>query len=859
MQAAGQSGAGRQRTRVRSAPPRRPMQWPWPRGLARPNATGVFLTLALLLGGAGINYPLIQLAIVVAAVVALWRAPGAPGVVWAQGGAARAVLVLFAAWAGLMAVQLVPLPPGLWRALPGRDNAAAVWDAAGLTGWHPASLTPDLTLAGLLALVPPFAAFVLVAAMPRRTRRGALRVLVVVALIGTVLGVLQIAGGADAPLYPFITANRGIGTGLFVDRNHQAALLLIALIAAQVPGVVGAWHTTEGKSRRHIRIVALAVSAVLAIGVVATLSRTGLGLLPLALLAGMAAAAVVSTGTGERRLTMAGLALLAGLCLVLVLSPTGQEAMQRFSGVGDEGRRLYWANTLDAIRAAWPLGTGFGSFVPVYMGLEPMSQLGPEYVNHAHQDFLEIVLEGGVVAVLIAAAAVATVAAAGWCAWRRGEAAVALAASGGLLVLAGFSLVEYPLRMTALGVAAAVLVALLVPAPEVAAPAGRPRRIGLLVLLALSALSQIGLSLVLAGAPSAASRVAPWLSVAWRNRAEAELAAGDTTGAVADAGLALRILPIDATAARVRALALIARGDMAGGARLMGADAALGWRDPPAQLWMAQAALLGGRADLALPHIDALLRQNVGEAALVQELRGLVPAPAGEAAIVDALTRHPGWRQEFLNGLAEDAAAEPDDVAHLLADMARAGVPAQPGETALIRWRLADAGLWGPVAQVWRASGGRNLLGDGDFAGLNGPLPAYAGPYVWRAPPLPGVSVTAGADTGAGGGRRLHVVSDGLGQGMALAQTVVLAPGRYRLGVALAPGAAGAAGAWGWACHGTGTVQPIDIAWRGDGRNGAGTLAVPAGCPAVEIGLLIDSDPAHRGWAPLAKITLDAE
>jgi O-antigen ligase len=98
----------------------------------------------------------------------------------------------------------------------------------------------------------------------------------------------------------------------------------------------------------------------------------------------------------------------------------------------------------------FPFGSGFGSFDPVYRYYEPDALLGPAYLNHAHNDFLELVMTGG-----LPAAAVALV----FMVWTVRQAlrlrrATETSPRGryallaiGMIVLAAFaSLVDYPLR-----------------------------------------------------------------------------------------------------------------------------------------------------------------------------------------------------------------------------------------------------------------------------------------------------------------------------------------------------------------------------------------------------------------------------
>src|SRR5205809_528237 len=57
------------------------------------------------------------------------------------------LVLLLASPAWLALVYLVPLPPALWAATPGRGEYPAVLAAAGIAvdGWRPLSLVPDAT------------------------------------------------------------------------------------------------------------------------------------------------------------------------------------------------------------------------------------------------------------------------------------------------------------------------------------------------------------------------------------------------------------------------------------------------------------------------------------------------------------------------------------------------------------------------------------------------------------------------------------------------------------------------------------------------------------------------------------------
>src|SRR3546814_14825252 len=56
---------------------------------------------------------------------------------------------------------------------------------------------------------------------------------------------------------------------------------------------------------------------------------------------------------------------------------------------------------LSMIAAYFPAGAGFGGFDPIFRLHEPFRLLKPTYFNHAHNDFLEVVLDGGLPAALL--------------------------------------------------------------------------------------------------------------------------------------------------------------------------------------------------------------------------------------------------------------------------------------------------------------------------------------------------------------------------------------------------------------------------------------------------------------------------
>jgi hypothetical protein len=194
----------------------------------RPALAASFIAAAMILGGGGSPNPATEflLELVWVAIAAAWLVlPGDSGLTRHRSAwviAALAVLV--------PVLQLVPLPPALWHALPGQQDRVA---ALGLIGsadrWQPLTLSPAQTLAGLISLLPPAWLFLATAGLDLRGREWVLRAVAGVALAAALLGALQVSLGAGGPrLY---AATNLTLTGFQANKNAAADVLLVGLLA----------------------------------------------------------------------------------------------------------------------------------------------------------------------------------------------------------------------------------------------------------------------------------------------------------------------------------------------------------------------------------------------------------------------------------------------------------------------------------------------------------------------------------------------------------------------------------------------------------------------------------------------------
>lgn len=348
---------------------------------------------------------------------------------------------------GLIAVtpllQLVPLPPAVWRRLAGGDARLEALTAAGFApGWEPLSLFPAATVGCALAVVAPVAVFLATAQLRVEGRRMLGAVWLVGAAAGLVFGIVQLSQPNPGWAFLYATTNPDSLVGLFANRNHQAAWLLALLpisAALAAPGLVGS------SSRKRVPALALGVLfPLVAVGALAAVrSRAGI------LLAIPAAAGALAVLAGLRppRRTLAILAIAPVIAVAAVAAFASGPMLDRFATQSrPEARADVWPVVLDAGRQAMPFGSGAGSFDRAYRSAEPLDLVGPAFLNHAHNDYLEVWVETGLVGIALLAASLAWIVLRAARAWSPAGNPLARASSVSAGLLLAASVVDYPLR-----------------------------------------------------------------------------------------------------------------------------------------------------------------------------------------------------------------------------------------------------------------------------------------------------------------------------------------------------------------------------------------------------------------------------
>ncbi len=439
-----------------------------------------YLVLCVLLGGASaagyLSNLVLQLLALPIIVAALMKTRSN------MSRAARALLWLTAAMIVLALIHLVPLPPGLWRSLPGRERVAEGFELLGQpVPWLPLSLKPERALAALLWLLPAFAALLGI------LRLGAYRApylawaLIAVTVAAVMVGAMQLTGGAQSPFYFYAVTNWGQGVGFFANSNHMATLLLcvIPFLAALHAEALGSGSQSSSKSLRRssgIIVIIAGVGMIILVGLAINQSLAGIGLaVP------VIGASILLVRYRRKALPawapVAGTLLTAAAVVAIFVAPLGSGAFSESARSSSESRGTSVAITGKAAVEHLPLGSGIGTFVDVYRTHEDHRTVEPPYMNHAHSDLAEIALETGAPGLLLVLLLLAWWGRRAWTIWGAGQQRpdhFARAATIATAAVIAHSLVDYPLRTAAISVLFAICLALMAePRPVVRAAADR--------------------------------------------------------------------------------------------------------------------------------------------------------------------------------------------------------------------------------------------------------------------------------------------------------------------------------------------------------------------------------------------------
>ena len=418
-----------------------------------------FLLVCLVLGGASgagaIANAVAQITALVVFLLLIWS-----GAIRHPAPAARGLLAAGSLAAGLLLLQLVPLPPAIWGLLPGRSSIMSGYQMTGMSPpWLPLSLAPDGTIAALLSLLPPSAMFIATVASGPAGRRSSVYMLVGFAAASVLLGMLQELNAAG---YIYTFSSFGGAVGLFANRNHLATLCLMAMPFAAALSIAGIRLDLDGMIGR--KLIAGSLIGFLAVGVVIVESIAGWVFLAPTLVACFLVYQRERGALQRRTVWLTGAAVTVGLIMAVAASLSVSDLSTQANGINPRERRESIRLTSEAAVDFLPFGSGFGSFRDLYPRYENPANVSSTYVNHAHSDYVELLLEAGVPGIALIGCFLAWWILRSRGVWQRRSPAGACsrAACISIAVPLAHSLVDYPFRTAAIAASTAFACGLLV-------------------------------------------------------------------------------------------------------------------------------------------------------------------------------------------------------------------------------------------------------------------------------------------------------------------------------------------------------------------------------------------------------------
>lgn len=301
----------------------------------------------------------------------------------------------------LFCFHIIPLPSSLWSALPGRGIITEIDKVAELGAvWRPLSMVPSGTWNALYSMFVPLAVLLLGSQLNKEERFRLLPVLLGLGMLSGFIGLLQLIGDPQGSLYLYRITNNGSAVGLFANRNHQAVLLVTLL------PMLAVYASSGVRSEEQLRIrgyIALAVGTFLIPLLLVIGSRAGLilgilGLISIPIIYKKPTLLTPKKRKHQRFDPRFALGALGALCIgALTVIMSRAEAIDRLvqRTQMEDDRWLMWQPIAQMAWKYFPFGSGMGSFVEVYQIDEPYELLNTTYLNHAHNDWLEVYMTMG--------------------------------------------------------------------------------------------------------------------------------------------------------------------------------------------------------------------------------------------------------------------------------------------------------------------------------------------------------------------------------------------------------------------------------------------------------------------------------
>ena len=316
-----------------------------------------------------------------------------------------------------MLLQVIPMPASFVKILSPQTHALYQGSIGLLepVSWISFSINPKETLSEFFRY-GSYAGFYILSIQLLSDKVFLKKTVNTVVLFVSLLGFFAILQHftADGRIYWFIEPFRGTPFGPYVNRNHFAGLvgmtfpLVLAVFLYNKPRINYSGLRTrlaEFFSYKSANTYFLLGVGLVLLGLAVFLSLSRGGIISLCLSTSFFGLLLTVRGTDRGR------GMLVLILFSFVLLSVGwfswDPIFERFNRIrnpaGDigEARLPRWKASLDVVRDYPVTGTGFGTFMDIYKGYR--TEPGRNIVTHAHNDYIQLAVEGGMIAVGLAA------------------------------------------------------------------------------------------------------------------------------------------------------------------------------------------------------------------------------------------------------------------------------------------------------------------------------------------------------------------------------------------------------------------------------------------------------------------------
>lgn len=323
----------------------------------------------------------------------------------------------------VLSLYLIPIPIDAWLQLPGRQFYQPVVQLLADHGQaitsHTLSVDPYSTVQMLLSILPALGIFLATSTLDTGKLYWLARVFVAVAAYQAAWGMIQYSSSG-------IPAK-----GSYQNQDHYVTLmafalpLTIALISHQLQQTHHHHHNDVGNKQHTLILAFYGLAAFLMfLGGLFSMSRAGI---PTIFLGAVLTPLLISGRTRKTHIFLfIILFLLVGLTLAQMTGII--PVINKFIGSDplQDARWIMFERQLEAIRLFFPLGTGPGTFTEVYTAFQPMEQVGDTFISHAHNDYLELLMDTGAFGISILLFFLWVFAYGWWRLWRRRDRSLAM-------------------------------------------------------------------------------------------------------------------------------------------------------------------------------------------------------------------------------------------------------------------------------------------------------------------------------------------------------------------------------------------------------------------------------------------------